>query len=415
MKLPTCQTRVTVRVSLITVMALFVLSTACGMLSYKPTVLEKQAGWLYSDVQQLAGTQANRAFGSLNGGFPTHSENGSWVDDDDYSWAMGYYPAMLWLLYQSNGDTTAVRLANDWMVGLTPLKGIENRSGLGMIFYPTFVSAYQITGNRDYRQVALEAAETASSRYTAAGYFPAWGEAGDTVLGRRLSIETLMDLDLLYWASEASNDPTYARKATSHAIFTVARLIDGEGKILHVADFDPQTGAIYGERTPELADNQQYAARGYSASSVWAQGQAWAIYGLASAYRHDQKSLFLNAAMRAADYLIENLPDDGIPLWDFELPSNADKKKDSAAAAVAAAGLMKLSRLTAIPEKSKLYQETAVRIVTALNNSYISTDDAGILNQGVWGKRGSMGLSGATSWGDYYYLEALLLMQDIRA
>jgi unsaturated chondroitin disaccharide hydrolase len=284
-----------------------------------------------------------------------------------------------------------------------------------MIFYPTFVSAYQITGNRDYRQVALDAAATASARYTPAGFFPAWGEAGDTVLSRRLSIETLMDLDLLYWASEASNNPTYARQATSHAVFTIARLIDGEGKILNVADFDPKTGAIYGERTPQLADNQKYAAKGYSSSSVWAQGQAWAIYGLASAYRHEQNSLLLNAAMRAADYLIANLPGDGIPYWDFDLPANGDKKKDSAAAAVAAAGLMKLSRLTAIAEKSNLYRETAIRIVTELNNAYISTDDAGILRQGVWGKRGSVGLSGATSWGDYYYIEALLLMQDIRA
>jgi unsaturated chondroitin disaccharide hydrolase len=397
---------------LLVVLTSLVLIASCG---YKPTMMEKESGWLYADILQIANNQANRAFGSLNGGFPTHTSGDGWVDDADFNWARGYYPGLLWLIYQGAGDTTAVNLASAWMPSLAPLKWMDDRAGLGMVFYPSYVTAYQITGNRDYRQVALDAAEVASKRYTQAGYFPAWGAAGDTVLSRRLSIQTLMDLDLLYWASEASGNPVYERQATSHAIFTITRLIDGTGRILHVADFDPITGAIFGERTPELADNPMYSTYGYNASTVWAQGQAWAIYGLASAYKHDQQPLFLNAATRAADYLVAHLPDDGVPFWDFELPAGADKQKDTAAAAVAAAGLMKLSRITAAPDKKALYRQTAARIITQLNNSYLKAEQTGILRDGVWSKQGSSPLSGGTSWGDYYYIEALLLLQDIKA
>ena len=415
MKLPSVLQRLSVRVPPAIAIVCLLMFASCSMLRYKPTRLETETGRLYSDQIRMAGTQANRAFGSLNGGFPTHTSGGEWVDDDDFLWAKGYYPGMLWMLYEGAGDTSAIKLATTWMPGLEPLKKKSGRGGLGMVFYPSYVRAYQITGNQHYRQVALEAAAKVDSRFTPAGFFPAWGEAGDTVLGRRLSIESLMDLDLLYWASEAGGNNNYARHAGSHATFTIARLISGDGRILHLADFDPATGAIHGERTAELAGNEKYATKGYSASSVWAQGQAWAIYGLASAYSHEQNTLFLNAALRAADYFVNHLPEDGVPAWDFELPAGADHQKDTAAAAIAAAGLLKLVKLTPTPAQRQRYRDAAFTIISALNESYITTGDNGILTDAVYGKRNGKGVAGSTSWADYYYIEALLLLRDIGA
>ncbi len=415
MKLPSVLQRLSVLVPPAIVIICLLVSASCSVLRYKPTRLETETGRLYTDQIQLAGTQANRAFGGLNGGFPTHTSGNEWVDDDNFFWAKGYYPGMLWLIYEGAGDADAVKLASTWMAGLEPLKGEAGRFGLGMVFYPTYVRAYQITGNKYYRQVALDAAEKVNLRFTPAGFFPAWGEAGDTVLGRRLAIESLMDLDLLYWASEAGGKNDYARHAGSHATFVVAHLISGDGRILQLADFDPATGAIHGESTPELADNEKYATRGYKASSVWAQGQAWAIYGLASAYSHEQNTLFLNAALRVADYFVDNLPADGVPVWDFELPAGADHRKDTAAAAIAAAGLLKLAKLTPTPAQRLRYRDTAFKIISALSESYLTTDGHGILTDAVYGKRNGKGVAGSTSWADYYYIEALLLLRDIGA
>jgi unsaturated chondroitin disaccharide hydrolase len=415
LNLPTVLQRLPVRVlSACAIVCLF-LSVSCAMLQYKPTSLEIETGRLYTEQIAMAGEQANRAFGSLNGGFPTRTSGSSWVDDDQYFWACGYYPGILWLLYEGAGDTTAVNLAATWMPGLEPLKEKSDQSGLGMVFYPSYVRAYQITGNKYYRQVALEAAEQLDSRFAPAGFFPAWGEPGDTVLGRRLAIEGLMDLDLLYWASEATGNGNYARHASSHATFTVARLIDGDGRILHLADFNPATGAIFGDRTPELADNEKYSTKGYQASSVWAQGQAWAIYGLASAYAHEQNTLFLNAALRAANYFVDNLPEDGVPAWDFELPAGADRQKDTAAASVAAAGLLKLAKLTPTPSERQRYRDVAYKIIGALSSTYLTTGGHGILTEAVYSKQNSKGVVGSTSWADYYYIESLLLLRDIGA
>jgi unsaturated chondroitin disaccharide hydrolase len=415
LKLPSVLQRLPVRILSAGAIVCLFMSVSCSMLQYKPTRLEKETGLFYTDQIEMAGEQANRAFGSLNGSFPTHATGGTWVDDDQFFWASGYYPGLLWLLYEGIGDTTAVNLAATWMPGLEPLKEKPDQAGLGMVFFPSYVRAYKITGNKYYRQVALDAAEQLDSRFAPAGFFPAWGEAGDMVLGRRLAIESLMDLDLLYWASEASGNTEFARHASNHATFVIARLIDGDGRILHLADFDPTTGAIYGDRTPELAGNEKYSTKGYKASSVWAQGQAWAIYGLTSAYAHEQNTLFLNAALRAADYFVANLPEDGVPVWDFELPAGADRQKDTAAAAVAAAGLLKLAQMTPTPSDRVRYRDVAYKIISTLSGAYLTKGGHGILTDAVYGKQSGKGMAGSTSWADYYYIESLLLLRDIGA
>ena len=394
------------------VLALVAVS-GCKMFGYKPTRLEQDSGQLYSKIMTFAGEEANKAFGKLGGGFPTYASGGNWLDSDDFSWARGLYPGMVWLLYQSSDDTTYFKLARTWTDGLEKFCEDDSRFGVGMCCYPSYVTGYQITGNRSYREAALRAADALASRFTPAGFFPAFGEPGDTVLGRRLSIESMMDLELLYWASEASGNKQYLRMASQHAFFTLQTLIGTDGRILHMADFDPNTGRIHGEKTPELADNEKYNPKGYSAFSVWSLGQAWAIYGFTSAYRDDGNTLFLNAAERVADYFINHLPEDGIPLWDMELPANAPPQKDTSAAAVAAAGLLKLARVCPSQAEADRYRNAAYKIIKGLNAGYFGkTGGNGVLADGVYGKINDGGGEGATSWGDYFYIEALLLLQD---
>jgi len=398
--------------ALVTVLGL-ALTTSCKMFGYKPTPLELDSGKLYSDIMAYAGTEASKAFGRLNGGFPTYAVGDRWQDSEDFGWARGLYPGMVWLLYQSSDDTTYFKLARTWTEGLEKFTGDASGFGLGLVFYPSYVTGYQITGNRTYREGALRAAEMLASRFTPAGFFPAFGEPGDTVLGRRLSIESMMDVELLYWASEATGNKQYARMASQHAFFTLQTLVGSDGRILHMADFDPNTGRIQGEKTPQLAENDKYNPKGYSPSSVWSLGQAWAIYGFTTAYRHDGNTLFLNAAERVADFFINNLPEDGIPLWDFELPEGAPRQKDSSAAAVAAAGLLKLALACPSQEEAQRYRNAAFRIIKGLNATYFGkAGGSGILAEGVYGKINDSGGEGATSWGDYFYIEALLLLQD---
>ncbi|OGF98280.1 MAG: hypothetical protein A2Z86_05525 [Candidatus Glassbacteria bacterium GWA2_58_10] len=401
--------------TLIAVSALLV-SSGCSLFKRKPTPLEKDSGQDYSLILSYAGQQAGKAFGVLEGGYPTYAQDGHWAKTGDCNWSRGMYPGMLWLLSQSTVDPQLGEMARTWIEGLSELKTDGSSFGLGLVFYPTYVAAYQVTGNRNYRDVALAAAETLALRFTRAGFFPAFGEPGDTVLGRRLSIESMMDLDLLYWASEATGSKEYSRMASLHTLFTIRKMVSDDGKILHMADFNPRTGEIYGERTGELADNPQYGPKGYDPSTVWALGQAWAVYGFTTAYRHEGNTIFLNAARKVADYLVNHLPEDGIPYWDFELPTSAAKQKDTSAAALTAAALCKLARSCPTALDRERYHQAAYKIVKNLNINYFAKAGRdGVIDNGVYDFKHGLGVNGPTAWGDYFYIEAVLLLRDFKA
>jgi len=392
------------------------LFSSCSFLGKNVTPLEANSGIKYGEMIAFAGSKADRAYISLKGGYPVYAESGDWRDSDSGGWAQGYYPGMVWLLYQSTKDPQYYNLVQDWTKGLIQRKEDSSSFGLGQVFFPAFVIGYQVTGNRTYREAALEAAQTISRRFVPAGFFPAWGEPEDTILARRLSIESMMDLEVLYWASEATGNSQYSRQADQHTFFTLRRLVNSDGKILHVADFDPRNGDTYAEKTSQLADNKMYASKGYSPSTVWALGQAWAIYGFTTAYRYSNQTTFLNGAKLSADYFINNLPEDGIPFWDFELPPGEPRQKDSSAGAVAAAGLLKLSRICPDRADKQRYYDTALKIVSKLISGYYRKgESAGVLGGGVFDRNFTSGKGGSTSWGDYYFIEALLLLRDYKA
>jgi unsaturated chondroitin disaccharide hydrolase len=396
---------------------LVLLSVAgCQIFGYKMTRLESDSGIMYSEVISYAGSQAHAAWVKLNGGFPAYTEDGEWVTTEKASWAYGYYPGLAWLLYQSTRDNNYYELAQNWTASLEERRNDVSGIGLGQVFYPTHVVGYQVTGNRHLRDVAIEAANSLAERSNQAGFIPAWGEPQDTVLGRRLSIETMMNLDLLFWANKATGDPNFAAVADKHALFTLRHLVGDDGKILHMADFYPNTGLPFNAKHPLLSEDKKYSPKGYSPGTAWALGQAWAVHGFTSTYRHTGNTVYLNAAKRTADYFLANLPADGVALWDFELPQDEKKQKDTAATAVAAAALLKLSRLCPSVSDRLRYRAAAEKMVEALSQRFMKRGSLrGLLGEAVYDKNQGLGVGGSTAWGDYYYIEALLILRDYRA
>ncbi len=375
----------------------------------KATPMEKSTGIRYMEIITYAGSQADKAFGMLGGSFPVYSRDGQWVETDMGDWAKGYYPGMLWLLSQVSPDPHYKDLARQWLPGLAQLRDQYKSFGLGQVYFPAYVTGYQLTGNSVYRDEAIEAARILMGRLTPAGFFPAFGAAGDTVLGRRLSIESIMDLELLYWAKEATGTAEYEIAANNHAFFTLSRLVGADGRVLNMADFNPRTGNTWGERTPELND-PRYAPRGISASSCWALGQAWAIYGFTSVYRHQGKTMFLDTAQRTANYFLSKCAEDGLPPWDLDATGSDADLKDASAAAVAAAGMLKLARLSPNQNDRVRYQKAGEKIISTLSSRYFR-HGAGVLGGGVF-RSADRGDAVSTVWGDYYYIEALLLLMD---
>jgi unsaturated chondroitin disaccharide hydrolase len=120
----------------------------------------------------------------------------------------------------------------------------------------------------------------------------------------------------------------------------------------------------------------------------------------------------LRTAETCADFYIRETPADGVPLWDYDVPGDAPKRnRESSAAAITAAGLLRLSRLSADPAKGMLYRDAALRILLTLSiEPYLATGVPGwegTLREGIYHLHKGLGVGESVMWGEYFFVEAL--------
>jgi unsaturated chondroitin disaccharide hydrolase len=177
-------------------------------------------------------------------------------------------------------------------------------------------------------------------------------------------------------------------------------LVRSDGSTFEVADFNPTTGALLSQGT----------FAGYSDSSTWARGQAWALYGFVQAYQTSGNPAFLMTAEDVANYFVGQLLADHtwIPPWDFDAPGS--QPVDTSAAAIAADGLVMLSTVAGTLGAS--YLQDAENILGSLSSNYLDLDPSGesVLIDGFTGNGGT---NTALIYGDYYFTEALLRLQNV--
>jgi unsaturated chondroitin disaccharide hydrolase len=330
--------------------------------------------------------------------FPEQTRFERWTYTDTGGWVGGFWPGLLWLAWLDSGDDEFRRLAEESCDRLAPRRDDTSTHDLGFLFYPSWVTGWRLTGDRRRRDGALRAAATMCRRFNPAGrYLRAWGELGTDDRAGKMIIDTMMNLDLLLWAGREGGDPRYTELAVAHAETTAARMVRPDGSTCHTFDHDPVTGAPLGPGTHQ----------GYSATSCWSRGQAWALYGFTTVHRRTGRADFLDTARAVADHFVAHLPDDGVPFWDFASPYVPHDVRDSSAGAVAACGLLDLGTVTGLER----YTQAATHILHGLADTCLTRPSAraeGVLTRATSGRPQERGIEVSLPYADYYFVEALL-------
>lgn len=359
---------------------------------------------MYEDIFDYILEKTESNIESLRGKFPHVSKKGVWEtkkDTSDDFWTLGFWPGMLWLTYVGTKNKRYKKLAYEWM-GLIEHRKYERDHDIGFVFYPSFVKGYELTGDIHLRNVALTAADSLLSLFNPKSNFiqTRFEERG------MAAIDTMMNLFLLWWAYEETKDKRYYDVAFNHSIATMKNLIRDNGSTVHIVKFNPLSGKIIKKLT----------LQGYSNTSCWSRGQAWAIYGFTVAYEKAEYDDFLITAKRVADYFISHLPEDYVPYWDFNILVS-DTTKDSSAASIAASALLALARLVKDKTVTMRYERIASKILNSLTKNYLIKDknEPGILMHGCFDKPRDLGVDNCTIFGDYYYLEGLTKLLDLNS
>ena len=366
------------------------------------TGLASHPSWLDAALEfSIAKTRRNLA--SLTG-FPERTEGGQWVQIDPEKhgwWVGGHWVGLLWLAYAANGDPLLAAAARDWANLLLPQLTEQADHDLGFLFELGFVLGYKLTGDTILKSPALKAAAILSRRFNPRGRFiQAWGslDASPELRGRTI-MDTMMNLDLLFWAGKESGDPHYADIAAAHARTTLAHHFRPDGSTSHVCDFNPDTGVFIKQDTHQ----------GLSATSCWSRGQAWGVYGFSDCYRATGDPAFLEASRRLMEYLWPRLPADLVPFWDYDSPLIPNDVRDSSAASILASGLLSLASVENDPGLALTWQNRAICILESLWQNYTSRDSGedSLLLHGTRSKPHNL-MDHGLIYGDYYFVEALI-------
>ena len=323
-------------------------------------------------------------------------------------WTTGFCTGEYWLAWEHTHDDAFKKAALCQVNSF--LQRIENKidvdhHDMGFLYVPSCVAAYKLTGSETAKKAALLAADQLCSRFQEKGRFlQAWGALGAKE-NYRLIIDCLLNVPLLYWASDVTGDAHYRQIALAHTATSMANLVRPDHSTYHTYFFDPETGA------PVRGSTQQ----GYRDGSAWARGQAWGVYGMALAYHYTKDAKCIELFREVTDYFIDRLPEDSIPYWDLTF-IDGDEPRDSSAAAIAACGMLAMAPYLEEKEAAH-YRAVAEKLTAALIEHCAVHDPAvsnGLLLHGVYAKNSpynpipaDRGVDECNTWGDYFYMELL--------
>ena len=339
-------------------------------------------------------------------------------------WTEGFYPGCLWYVYEYTNKEDWKKAAIKWTESLEPLKKMTNHHDIGFLMYCSFGNAYRLTGNEAYKDVLVESARSLCTRFNEkTGCIKSWNYRkswnGKDEWFYPVIIDNMMNLELLYFATKVTGDSVYAKVANRHAETTAKNQFREDYSNYHVVNYDAETGEVLNQAT----------CQGFSDNSAWARGQAWAIYGYTMAYRETHRQDFLDMAVHTADFWLNhpNLPEDGIPYWDFNagqedyVPDwNYDPEifkvvpRDASAAAIVASAFLELSGYVT---DGKKYSAAAAHILKSLSSpAYLAepgTNCNFILMHSVGSIPHGEEIDVPLIYADYYYLEALMRYKNM--
>lgn len=338
------------------------------------------------------------------------ADSTNWTYTSIGTWTCGFWPGILWYLYENTKDNSWKEAAEKVTEQIVPLGYQKARThDSGFIMMCSLGNGYRLTGNTTYKESLLHAADSLATLYNPiVGTLLSWPNMVQKEnWPHNTIIDNMMNLELLFWAAKNGGSHKLYDIAFRHAQTTMKYQFRKDYSCYHVAVYDTLDGHfIKGVTHQGLSDN-----------SMWARGQAWAIYGYTMAYRETKNAEFLNFAQKVTNVFLQRLPADHIPYWDFDAQEiSLSEPRDASAAAITAAALLELSTYVTNTENARYYRTEAIAMLRKLSSSDYQSRNSknSFLLHSVGHMHRNWEVDASICYADYYYLEALTRLKRLK-
>lgn len=343
------------------------------------------------------------------------NEDGKLKEVNIYNWTSGFFAGNLWYMYELTKDDKWKDEAIRRTEVLDTIQYWTGNHDVGFMMGDSYGLGYKFAGIKKYGSVLVQTAESLIQRYNKnTKCLESWNERkawdGKTMWYFPVIIDNMMNLELLFDASEISGNKKYADIAVQHAITTMKNHYRDDYSCYHVVDYDEITGEVKDKAT----------CQGFADESAWSRGQAWGLYGYVLCYRYTKDKQFLDFAENISNYILEhpNMPEDLVPYWDYNIFDKGFKvewdldpnhklidSRDASAAAITSSALFELAELTG----KEYYQKKAEEMLFSLSENYKATEKNKffILDHSVGSFPHGGEIDVPLVYADYYFLEAL--------
>jgi len=323
-------------------------------------------------------------------------------------WTSGFYPGILWNLYENSKNEIFRTEALKYTSLLEGQKYNNHTHDLGFMLYCSYGNGYHNTNDSTYKNILITGAKTLSSRFNEkVGCIKSWDWNREWQFP--VIVDNMMNLEYLFWATRITGDSTYYKQALSHANVTLKNHFREDNSSFHVVNYDTINGSII----------EKVTVQGYSDESIWVRGQAWGLYGYTVMYRETKDSTYLEQANKIAQLIFvhKNMPEDLIPYWDYNAPDIPSAPRDTSAAAIIASALLELGQYVDRDLKNDYLFKASTILRNLSNETYrakLGENNSFVLKHSTGHLPGNKEIDVPLIYADYYYIEALIRFKNLK-
>lgn len=326
-----------------------------------------------------------------------------WEND---SWICGMFTGTFLLAYELTGNKKFLDVATRHMDSYE--KRMKDKIRLhdhdvGFVYIPSCIAYYKLTGDERAKKIALEAAEHLynNSYSKKGGFVLRVSTKQEEAWACRTMMDTMLNIPLFYWAHEVTGDQKFLDAAVSQTKITADYLIRPDGSSYHHYQFDVDTHApLHG-----------CTFQGNRDESTWSRGHAWGVLGFPVAYSYTKDESLIPLHRDVTYYMLNHLPEDNVPYWDYDFITG-DEPRDSSAGVISVCGLLEACKYLPddAPEK-QIFKNAAGMMLEGVIDTCsgdIGEDYDGLIWKVTAAKKMNINIEGVATFGDFFYLEALL-------